>query len=68
MREVGVAFSSLVLEVAALREAARRGLDSLQEEHSRLEENIRQAQERHQTVRVHPSPASFVSLQPTTGS
>lgn len=56
-----MAFSSLILEVAALRDAARRGLDSLQEEHSRLEENIRQAQERHQTVRVHASPASFVS-------
>lgn len=52
MKEVGVAFSGLVQEVAALREAASRGLDSLQEEHGRLEENIRQAQERHQTVRV----------------
>ncbi|XP_075902228.1 kinesin-like protein KIF11 isoform X2 [Nelusetta ayraudi] len=49
MREVGVAFGGLVREVVALREAARRGLDSLQEEHGRLEENIRQAQERHQT-------------------
>lgn len=68
MREVGVTFSSLVLEVAALREAARSGLDSLQEEHSRLEENIRQAQQRHQTVRGHLSSASFVSLQPTSCS
>lgn len=59
MREVGVAFGSLVGEVAALREAARRGLDSLQEEHSQLEEKIKKAQERHQTVRVHASPASF---------
>lgn len=66
MREVGVAFSSLVGGVAELREAARRGLDSLQEEHSRLEENIKQAQERHRTVRFHASTASFVSLWPMT--
>lgn len=52
MKEVGVAFSSLVQELAALREVAKQGLDSLQAEHSRLEEEIRRVQERHQTVRA----------------
>lgn len=52
MKEVGVAFSDLIQELAALREVAKQGLDSLQAEHSRLEEEIRRAQERHQTVRA----------------
>lgn len=52
MKEVGVAFSGLVQELAALREVAKQGLDSLQVEHSRLEEEIRRVQERHQTVRA----------------
>ena len=52
MKEVGVFFSGLVQELAALREAAVQGLSSLQAEHDRLEDEIRQAQERHQTVRA----------------
>ncbi|KAM9345205.1 kinesin-like protein KIF11 [Symphorus nematophorus] len=49
MKEVGVFFSSLVQELARLREAAVQGLSSLQAEHDRLEDEIRQAQERHRT-------------------
>lgn len=51
MKEVGVFFSGLVLELAGLREAAVKGLNSLQAEQDELEDKIRQAQERHQTVR-----------------
>lgn len=42
---------SLVQDLAGLREAAVLGLQSLQAEQHRLEEEIRKAQERHQTVR-----------------
>lgn len=51
MREVGVFFSSLVQELARLREATVQGLGSLQAEHAKLEDEIRRVQERHQTVR-----------------
>lgn len=53
MKEVGVFFSSLVQELAGLRQAAMQGLNTLQAEHDKLENEIRQAQERHQTVRSH---------------
>lgn len=43
-------FGGLVQELARLREAAVQGLGSLQAEHAKLEEEIRWAQERHQTV------------------
>ncbi|TMS04412.1 Kinesin-like protein KIF11 [Larimichthys crocea] len=49
MKEVGVFFSGLVQELAGLREAAVLGLSSLQAEHDKLEDEIRRAQERHQT-------------------
>ncbi|XP_018516291.1 kinesin-like protein KIF11 isoform X2 [Lates calcarifer] len=49
MKEVGVFFSSLVQELAELRQAAMQGLNTLQAEHDKLENEIRQAQERHQT-------------------
>ncbi|XP_041644620.1 kinesin-like protein KIF11 isoform X2 [Cheilinus undulatus] len=49
MKEVGVFFSSLVQELARLREASVQGLSALQTEHDKLEDEIRQAQERHQT-------------------
>ncbi|XP_051274007.1 kinesin-like protein KIF11 [Dicentrarchus labrax] len=49
MKEVGVFFSGLVQELAGLREAAVQGLSSLQTEHDKLEDEIRRAQERHQT-------------------
>uniref|UniRef100_A0A671W7P3 Kinesin family member 11 n=1 Tax=Sparus aurata TaxID=8175 RepID=A0A671W7P3_SPAAU len=51
MKEVGVFFSGLVQELAGLREAAVKGLSSLQAEQDELEDKIRQAQERHHTVR-----------------
>lgn len=54
MKEVGVFFSGLVQELAGLREAAVLGLSSLQAEHDKLEDEIRRAQERHQTVRERP--------------
>ncbi|XP_030298726.1 kinesin-like protein KIF11 [Sparus aurata] len=49
MKEVGVFFSGLVQELAGLREAAVKGLSSLQAEQDELEDKIRQAQERHHT-------------------
>uniref|UniRef100_UPI0037E83C87 kinesin-like protein KIF11 n=1 Tax=Semicossyphus pulcher TaxID=241346 RepID=UPI0037E83C87 len=49
MKEVGVFFSGLVQELARLREASVQNLSSLQTEHDKLEDEIRQAQERHQT-------------------
>uniref|UniRef100_A0AAQ4RYJ6 Kinesin-like protein n=1 Tax=Gasterosteus aculeatus aculeatus TaxID=481459 RepID=A0AAQ4RYJ6_GASAC len=51
MKEVGVFFSSLVQELAALREEAVRSLSSLQAEHDKLEDEIRRAQDRQQAVR-----------------
>lgn len=45
-----MSFGGLVQELAQLREAAVQGLSSLQTEHVELEEEIRRAQERHQTV------------------
>lgn len=51
MKETGVFFSGLVQELAGLREAAVQGLSALQAEHDKLEDEIRRAQERHQTVR-----------------
>nr|XP_040035136.1 kinesin-like protein KIF11 [Gasterosteus aculeatus aculeatus]XP_040035137.1 kinesin-like protein KIF11 [Gasterosteus aculeatus aculeatus]XP_040035138.1 kinesin-like protein KIF11 [Gasterosteus aculeatus aculeatus] len=48
MKEVGVFFSSLVQELAALREEAVRSLSSLQAEHDKLEDEIRRAQDRQQ--------------------
>lgn len=52
MKEVSVVFSSLVGELSRLRECTMQGLKSLQEEHDKLEEEIRQAQQRHQMVNV----------------
>lgn len=52
MKEVGLFFGGLVQELARLREAAVQGLGSLQAEHAKLEDEIRWAQERHQTVRA----------------
>ncbi|TDH01623.1 hypothetical protein EPR50_G00182270 [Perca flavescens] len=49
MKEVGVVFGGLVRELAGLREEAVRGLSSLQAEHGKLEDEIRRAQDRHQT-------------------
>uniref|UniRef100_A0A3P8T4T1 Kinesin-like protein n=1 Tax=Amphiprion percula TaxID=161767 RepID=A0A3P8T4T1_AMPPE len=51
MKEMGVFFSGLVRELAGLRQASVQGLSDLQAEHDKLEDEIRQAQERHQTVR-----------------
>lgn len=51
MKEVGVFFSGLVRQLAGLREEAVQGLSSLQAEHDKLEDEIRRAQDRHQTVR-----------------
>lgn len=50
MKEFGVFFSSLVQELADLREAAVQGLTALQAEHDKLADQIRQAQERHEMV------------------
>lgn len=52
MKEVGVFLGGLVQELGQLRSAATQGLASLQAEHAKLEEEIRRAQERHQTVSV----------------
>lgn len=52
MKEVGLFFGDLIQELARLREAAVQGLGSLQAEHAKLEDEIRWAQERHQTVRA----------------
>ncbi|XP_053292694.1 kinesin-like protein KIF11 isoform X1 [Pleuronectes platessa] len=49
MKEMGVFFSGLVRELGGLREAAVQGLSSVQTEHQLLEDNIRRAQEKHQT-------------------
>ncbi|XP_037637702.1 kinesin-like protein KIF11 [Sebastes umbrosus] len=49
MKEVGVFFSGLVRKLAGLREEAVQGLSSLQAEHDKLEDEIRQAQDRQQT-------------------
>ncbi|XP_074503183.1 kinesin-like protein KIF11 [Sebastes fasciatus] len=49
MKEVGVFFSGLVRELAGLREEAVQGLSSLQADHDKLEDEIRQAQDRQQT-------------------
>lgn len=45
-------FSGLVQELAGLRETTVQGLSALQAEHVRLENEITQAQERHQQVRA----------------
>jgi len=52
MKEVGVFFSGLVQELAGLREEAVRSQRSLQAEHDKLEDGIREAQDRHQAVRA----------------
>ena len=51
MKEMGVFFGGLFQELASLRQAAVQRLSALQAEHDKLEDNIRQAQERNQTVR-----------------
>lgn len=51
MKETGMFFGNLVQDLAQLREATVLGLQSLQAEQHKLEEEIRKAQERHQTVR-----------------
>lgn len=50
MKETGVFLGSLVENLAQLRGAAVLGLKSLQAEQDKLEEEIRKAQERQQTV------------------
>lgn len=50
LKETGVFFGNLVQDLAQLREATVLGLQSLQAEQHKLEEEIRKAQERHQTV------------------
>ncbi|CAJ1066898.1 kinesin-like protein KIF11 isoform X1 [Xyrichtys novacula] len=49
MKEVGVFYSGLVQELAGLRETSVQGLSTLQTQHDKLEDEIRHAQERHQT-------------------
>ncbi|XP_058508009.1 kinesin-like protein KIF11 isoform X2 [Solea solea] len=49
MKDMGVFFSGLVQDLAGLRESAVQGLSSLQRDHDRLEDEIRRAQEKHQT-------------------
>ncbi|KAK2921541.1 kinesin-like protein KIF11 isoform X1 [Channa argus] len=49
MKEFGLFFSGLVQELAGLRVSTVQGLTSLQAEHDKLEDEIRQAQERHET-------------------
>ncbi|XP_044228076.1 kinesin-like protein KIF11 isoform X1 [Thunnus albacares] len=49
MKETGVFFSGLVRDLAGLREDTVQSLSSLQVEHDKLEDQIRRAQERHQT-------------------
>ncbi|XP_055358789.1 kinesin-like protein KIF11 isoform X3 [Betta splendens] len=49
MKESGVFFSSLVQDLAGLRDVAVQGLTALQSEHDQLAEQIRRAQERHET-------------------
>ncbi|XP_020482030.2 kinesin-like protein KIF11 isoform X1 [Labrus bergylta] len=49
MKEMGVFFSGLVQELAGMREASVQGLSALQTQHDKLEDEISQAQERHQT-------------------
>ncbi|XP_054456825.1 kinesin-like protein KIF11 isoform X3 [Anoplopoma fimbria] len=48
MKEVGVFFNGLVGKLAGLREEAVQSLSSLQAENDKLEDEIRQAQDRHQ--------------------
>ncbi|KAK2824688.1 hypothetical protein Q5P01_021863 [Channa striata] len=49
MQEFGVFFRGLGQDLAGLRASAVQGLSSLQAEHDQLEEEIRRAQERHET-------------------
>ncbi|KAM4591688.1 kinesin-like protein KIF11 isoform 2-T2 [Odontesthes bonariensis] len=49
MKEMGVSFSGLAQELASLRRAAVEGLSALQAENNKLGDEIRRAQERHQT-------------------
>lgn len=51
MKEFGVFFSGLVQDLAGLRQSAVQGLTTLQAEHDKLADQIRQAQDRHETVR-----------------
>ncbi|KAK5854325.1 hypothetical protein PBY51_015404 [Eleginops maclovinus] len=48
MKEVGVFFSGLVGQLGVVREEALQSLSSLQDEHNKLQEQIRAAQEKHQ--------------------
>ncbi|XP_032409709.1 kinesin-like protein KIF11 isoform X3 [Xiphophorus hellerii] len=48
MKETGVFFRALFLDLAVLRQDARTGLSALQEEQEQLKEQIQQAQQRHQ--------------------
>lgn len=52
MKEMGAFFSNLVQELAGLREATVQGLSAQRAEQDKLEDEIRRAQERHQTVRA----------------
>ncbi|XP_045921769.1 kinesin-like protein KIF11 [Micropterus dolomieu] len=49
MKETGAFFSNLVQELAGLREATVQGLSAQRAEQDKLEDEIRRAQERHQT-------------------
>ncbi|KAJ0004813.1 hypothetical protein NQD34_011027 [Periophthalmus magnuspinnatus] len=49
MKEMGVFFSALVGDLSKLRESTIQGLSSLQADHHKLEQQITQAQARHQT-------------------
>ncbi|XP_072292612.1 kinesin-like protein KIF11 [Eucyclogobius newberryi] len=49
MKEMGVFFNTLVGDLSKLRERTVHGLSSLQQDHDELEEQISQAQEKHQT-------------------
>lgn len=49
MKEMGVFFSELVGQLSGLRETTVEGLNRLQGDHDKLEQQIRHAQDRHQT-------------------
>lgn len=50
MKDTGMFLGNLVQYLAQLSEAAVLGLQSLQAEHHKIEEEFRKAQEKHQTV------------------
>lgn len=68
LKEFGVFFSSLVQELAGLRGSAVRGLTDLQAEHDKLAEQIRQAQERHETVSRPGEVSACFNVSDTNGT